>query len=183
MPLGIVIVEFDRFEGGEVFFKYPEEFEVDDKYIQQITISHNFVSSIMITRDNTINALSFYNEEHGKTFIIFLNSREDGQDYYEIIKQLDSILLKNLPEKVLFEELINLYRKRVEKLLEVSHNTEIKILLALTLQESQTIDELYTTICPTKIKGKRTTFNNALDRLIEKGLVKKIDKDSVRINI
>jgi hypothetical protein len=210
MPLGIVIVEFDRNIGGEIFFKHPEEFEVDDKYIQQITISHNFVSSIMITRDNVINALSFYNEEHEKTFVIFLNQREDGQDYYEIIKQLDGILLKDLPEEVLFEEIKDLYnlscsiinvreevmlkfaneisemkgiehdfRKRLEKLMEISQNTEIKILLALTLKESQTINELYAT----EIKGKRTTFNNALDRLIEKKLVRKFNNDTVRINI
>lgn len=210
MPLGIVIIAFDRNLGGDIYFKYPENFEVDDKYIQQITISHNFVSSIMITKDNTVNALSYYNEEYEKTIVIFLSQREDGQDYYEIIKQLDNILQKDLSEDILFEEIINLYnlscsiinvreevmlkfaneisemkgiehdfRKRINKIFELCQNTEIKILLALTLKEPQTINELYAT----HIKGKRTLFNNALQRLIDKKLIKKYNNSTVRLNI
>lgn len=110
MPKGIVILDFDEFEGAVVYFKFPEDLEIDDKYLQQITISHNFVSSIMVQRDDTINTISFYNEETGKTIILFLTLLEDGQDYYEIIKQIDKIFFEDLSDNEIFSKLRDMFQ-------------------------------------------------------------------------
>jgi hypothetical protein len=110
MPSGLAIIKFDEFEGAKPHFVYPPEFEVDDKYIQQIQISHNFISSIMVHEYGKLNAISYYNEDHGKTIVLFLSKMEDGQDYYEIINQLDQALSKDLPEEQIFENVVRIYR-------------------------------------------------------------------------
>ena len=94
MPQGIIILKFDQFEGAVISFQHPTEFEIDDKYLQQIHISHNFISSIMVSEyDNSqVNAISHYNEETLNTVILFLTKYEDGQDFYEVINQANDII-------------------------------------------------------------------------------------------
>lgn len=94
MPQGIIILEFDQYEGAVISFKHPAEFDIDDKYLQQIHISHNFISSIMVSEYNNsqVNAISHYNEETLKTVILFLTKYEDGQDFYEVINQANEII-------------------------------------------------------------------------------------------
>jgi len=110
MPEGLAIINFDEFEGAKLYFTYPPEYEVDDKYVQQIQISHNFISSIMVHEYGKMNAISYYNDDHGKTVVLFLNKMEDGQDYYEIINQLDQALSKDVPEEQIFEDVVRIYR-------------------------------------------------------------------------
>jgi hypothetical protein len=94
MPQGIIILNFDQFEGAVISFKHPAEFEIDDKYLQQIHISHNFISSIMVSEydNNKVNAISHYNEDTLKTVILFLTKYEDGQDFYEVINTANEII-------------------------------------------------------------------------------------------
>lgn len=96
MPQGIIILKFDQFEGAVISFKHPSDFEIDDKYLQQIHISHNFISSIMVSEygsvPNKVNAISHYNEETLKTVILFLKKYEDGQDFYEVINTANEII-------------------------------------------------------------------------------------------
>jgi len=213
MPIGIVILKFDPYEGATIEFKYPNDFEVYDNYIQQIAISHNFISSILLHRDNKINALSFYNEEYKKTIIIFLSQTEDGQDYYEIIRQIDNLLSKANDDDFIKEEIKNIFllsksiinvkdqillkfanelaeakskeddfKRRLEKLFEICENCnviDLKILIALTLKDLQTKNELYTT----KIKGKKTEFDEALQRLEKLGLIKILKNNRIMINV
>ncbi|MHA1821461.1 MAG: hypothetical protein ACTSU2_01845 [Promethearchaeota archaeon] len=118
MPLGILIIDFDEFEGAVTFFRYPPDFHIENEinYIQQIQISHNFISSIMIHQDEHINCISFYNDVHRKTIALFLSKYDDGQDFFEIIKQMDYVLTQNAEgkkftsEEELFDELIRIFK-------------------------------------------------------------------------
>ncbi|MCP4762818.1 MAG: hypothetical protein GY870_13650 [archaeon] len=113
MPKGMVIIDWDEFSGAETFFQYPDNFIVDDNNLQQIQISHNFISSIMVHRDDNVNAISYYNEDHGKVIALFLTKLEDGQDYYEFIKQLDDTMVQckdRLSQEDLFLELIRMFK-------------------------------------------------------------------------
>ncbi|MHA1340781.1 MAG: hypothetical protein ACTSRZ_12180 [Promethearchaeota archaeon] len=215
MPLGIVILEFDPFEGNTIYYKYPEDFEVSENYLQQIAISHNFISSILLNRDENINALSFYNGEYKKTVIIFLSQNEDAQDFYETIRQLDNLFLKKKPKEDIIEEIQNIfkfsqsitnvkhevlvkfanelseaksreddYRRRLEKIFELcDDNTytpiDIKILIALTLKDFQTKNELFTT----RIRGTKTDFEKSLEKLQKKGLIKVFKNNKIMINV
>ncbi len=111
MPIGLVIIHWDTYQGATEFFKYPPNFEVSNEHIQQIQISHNFISSIMSHRDDDVNVLSFYNDNHKKVIALFLSKLEDGQDYRKIIERFDQVLLEKLSgsQEILFKELIDVY--------------------------------------------------------------------------
>ena len=49
MPNGIFLINWDVVEGGTIYLKYPESLEIPDPVVQQITISHNFTESYIIT--------------------------------------------------------------------------------------------------------------------------------------
>ncbi len=112
MPQGIIILKFDQFEGAVISFKHPAEFEIDDKYLQQIHISHNFISSIMVSEydNNKVNAISHYNEETLTTVILFLTKYEDGQDFYEVINTANEIIRNpSISKDYREEELIRMF--------------------------------------------------------------------------
>ena len=111
VPIGLLVIEWDTYQGAVEFFKYPPEFEVTSEHMQQIQISHNFISSIMSHSDDEVNVLSFYNDIHKKVIAFFLSKLEDWQDYRKVIERFDQVLLShtNDTEDVLFQELIEVY--------------------------------------------------------------------------
>ncbi|MHA1729898.1 MAG: hypothetical protein ACTSWY_14385 [Promethearchaeota archaeon] len=214
MPQAIVIIEFDEFEGAIITFKYPSDFEIEEKYIQQIQISHNFISSIMVHEydNNRVNAISHYNEDTLKTIVLFLTKYEDGQTFYGIIEQVNGVLsTPNLSREQFKEEIIRMFdlsmsligareevmrklaedtantkmqihdfNNRIGKLLDLSNNTEICILMALCLNDTQKLNDLYKKV--KNVSGKkRSTFINALKRLKTRKLIKN-KKGVVQIN-
>jgi hypothetical protein len=111
LPIGLVIIHWDSYQGAVEFFKYPPEFNVSNEHLQQIQMSHNFISSIMSHRDDDVNVLSFYNDTHKKVIAFFLSKLEDWQDYRKVIERFDQVLLShsNDTKDVLFKELIDVY--------------------------------------------------------------------------
>jgi hypothetical protein len=155
MPIGLVVIHWDTYEGATEFFKYPPDFEVSNEHIQQIQISHNFIDSISLHRDDDVNVLSYYNNEHKKVIALFLSKLEDGQDYRKIIQRFDEVLLKhkNDPKDILFKELIEVYdysfsvinareevmlhlAEKVSSLTEVEHDFNKRITTLLTYSGS-----------------------------------------------
>lgn len=209
MPEGLVIIEFDDFEGAKISFKYPEEFDVEDKYVQQINISHNFISSIMLNKDDTINAISYYNEEHLKTVVLFLKQREDGQDYYEIIRQLDDVFLRELADGEKEAELRRIYDlstsiinvreqvlvKQANELADVKSELHEYKLRLEEMMNVCTDPEMCILIALTLVEQEKKEellnmiplddqkkFEGALDNLVMKDLIKIYKNTNVRIN-
>lgn len=111
MPIGLVIIHWDSYQGAMEFFKFPQDFEVSNEHVQQIQISHNFISSIMSHRDDEVNVLSFYNDIHKKVIALFLSKLEDWQDYRKVIERFDQVLIEHVKDakETLFKALIEVY--------------------------------------------------------------------------
>ncbi len=80
LPIGLVIIEWDTFQGATEFFKYPPDFnQISNDNVQQIQISHNFISSVMFHRDDEVNVISYYNDVHKKVIALFCpNMKKDN---------------------------------------------------------------------------------------------------------
>ncbi len=158
MPIGLVIIEWDTFQGATEFFKYPSDFDqVSNDNIQQIQISHNFISSIMEHRDDDVNVISYYNDTHKKVIALFLKKMEEGRYYYKIIERFDQVLLQNFPKDELLKELIEVYKysftvinareevmdyltNRVSTLTEIEHDFNKRISRLLDLTDGKHLD-------------------------------------------
>ncbi|MBN2155449.1 MAG: hypothetical protein JW776_05365 [Candidatus Lokiarchaeota archaeon] len=160
MPIGLVIIQWDSYQGAMEFFKYPQEFEVSNEHIQQIQISHNFISSVMLHRDEEANVISFYNDSHKKVIALFLSKLENGQDYYKVIERFDKVLLESqdLPFEKLIKKLIEVYdysfsiinareevmlylAERVSALTEVEHDFNKRLAFLLEFMNERQINE------------------------------------------
>lgn len=158
MPIGLVIIEWDTFQGATEFFKYPSDFDqVSNDHIQQIQISHNFISSIMEHRDDDVNVISYYNDDHKKVIALFLKKMEEGRYYYKIIERFDQVLLLNLPKDELIQELIEVYKysfsvinareevmdhltNRVSSLTEIEHDFNKRVSKLLHIVDRKHLD-------------------------------------------
>ena len=158
MPIGLVIIEWDTFQGASEFFKFPSDFDqVSNDNIQQIQISHNFISSIMEHRDDDVNVISFYNDKHKKVVALFLKPREEGRYYYKIIERFDQVLVQNLPKEELIKELIEVYKysftvinareevmdhltNRVSSLTEIEHDFNERVLKLMNIVDGKHLD-------------------------------------------
>ena len=55
MPQGLVLISWDEYEGAQIAFKEPASLEIPEPIIQHIQISHNLISSWMITQEEGFN--------------------------------------------------------------------------------------------------------------------------------
>ena len=111
LPIGLVIIEWDTYQGATEFFKYPPDFDqVSNDNVQQIQISHNFISSVMFHRDDEVNVISYYNDAHKKVIALFLSKYEEGRYYKRIIERFDDVLSQNLSKEDLINEIIEVYK-------------------------------------------------------------------------
>ncbi|MHA2391946.1 MAG: hypothetical protein ACXAEX_08240 [Promethearchaeota archaeon] len=81
MPLGIFLIKWDEVIGGTVYMRYPEELEIPDPIVQQITISHNFTESYIITEEQEWKSVSYYNENQEMIIVLVLSRYDIGKDY------------------------------------------------------------------------------------------------------
>ena len=73
MPNGIFLIQWDQVEGGMIYMKYPETLEIPDPVVQQITITHNFTESYIITEEKNWNSVSYYNERKELILVLVLS--------------------------------------------------------------------------------------------------------------
>ena len=90
MPNGIFLIRWDEVEGGIVYLKFPEDLEVPNPVVQQITISHNFTESYIITEEKNWNSVSYYNENKEIIVVLVLSKFDDGNDYLEILEKFNN---------------------------------------------------------------------------------------------
>ena len=101
MPVGIFLIRWDEVEGGLIYMKYPEDLEIPDPVVQQITITHNFTESYIITEEQNWNSISYYNENKEMTIVLVLSKYDDGNDYKEILEKFNQQIDKENDEEKL----------------------------------------------------------------------------------
>lgn len=105
MPNGIFLIKWDEVEGGIIYLKYPENLEISNPVVQQITISHNFTESYIITEEKNWNSVSYYNENKEMIIVLVLSKFDDGNDYLEILEKFNQEIDKLTEEEKLKENL------------------------------------------------------------------------------
>ena len=103
MPAGIFLIKWDEVIGGTIYMRYPENLEIPDPIVQQITISHNFTESHIITEEKHWNSVSYYNENKEMIIVLVLrpSSLDDGNDYIEFLEDFNKELDKDFKEDML----------------------------------------------------------------------------------
>jgi len=212
LPIGLVIIQWDAYQGAEEFFRFPQDFHVSNEHIQQIQISHNFISSVMLHRDDDANVVSFYNDAHKKVIALFLSKYEEGQYYYKIIDRFDQVLVQNLPENEIKRELIEVYEysfsvinareevmehlaQKVSSLTEIEHDFTKRLEKLLELIEGKNLDSkiLIALILHTELPTgelyklintdlSKSSFYQCLRKLEEQKSIKHPQRGLVRIN-
>jgi hypothetical protein len=105
MPNGIFLIQWDEVEGGIIYLKYPESLEIPNPVVQQITISHNFTESYIITEEKNWNSVSYYNENKEMIIVLVLSKFDDGNDYLEILEKFNREIDKVTNEEKLKKNL------------------------------------------------------------------------------
>jgi hypothetical protein len=105
MPVGIFLIRWDEVEGGIIYLKFPEDLEIPNPVVQQITISHNFTESYIITEEKNWNSVSYYNENKEIIVVLVLSKFDDGNDYLEILEKFNTEIDKLTEEEKLKENL------------------------------------------------------------------------------
>ncbi len=105
MPNGIFLIRWDEVEGGIIYLKFPEDLEIPNPVVQQITISHNFTESYIITEEKKWNSVSYYNEKKEIIIVLVLSKFDDGNDYLEILEKFNQEIDKLTEEEKLKETL------------------------------------------------------------------------------
>jgi len=109
MPIGIFLIRWDEVEGGLIYLKYPETLEISNPVVQQITISHNFTESYIITEEKNWNSVSYYNENKEIIIVLVLSRYDDGNDYLEILEKFNQEIDKETEEEKLKEHLETMF--------------------------------------------------------------------------
>ncbi|MFX1328757.1 MAG: hypothetical protein ACFE91_11570 [Promethearchaeota archaeon] len=109
MPNGIFLIRWDEVEGGIIYLKYPENLEIPNPVVQQITISHNFTESYIITEEKNWNSVSYYNENKEIIIVLVLSKYDDGNDYLEILEKFNQEIDLELDEQKLKKHLETMF--------------------------------------------------------------------------
>ncbi|MFX0081650.1 MAG: hypothetical protein ACFE94_07850 [Candidatus Hodarchaeota archaeon] len=110
------MIKWDEVIGGTVYMRYPEDLEIPDPIVQQITISHNFTESHIITEEKDWNSVSYYNENKEMIIVLVLkpSSLDDGNDYIELLEDFNKELDKELNEDTLKIRLETMFSASLE---------------------------------------------------------------------
>ena len=116
MPTGIFLIKWDEVIGGTIYMRYPDNLEIPDPIVQQLTISHNFTESHIITEEKRCNFVSYYNEKKEMIIVLVLrpSSLDDGNDYLELLEDFNKEIDKELKEETLRSQLETMFRSSLE---------------------------------------------------------------------
>ena len=109
MPNGIFLIRWDEVEGGMIYMKYPENLVIGDSAVQQITISHNFTESYIITEEKNWNSVSYYNEKKNIILVLVLSRYDDGNDYLEALEKFNKEIDEVTDEQKLKQHLETMF--------------------------------------------------------------------------
>lgn len=118
MPTGVFLIKWDEVIGGTVYMRYPENLEIPDPIVQQITISHNFTESYIITEEEQWNSVSYYNDNREMIIVLVLSRYDDGNDFIPpqspLLEEFNRELDKEITEENLEISLETLYKNSLD---------------------------------------------------------------------
>ena len=114
MPTGIFLIKWDEVIGGTIYMRYPDNLEIPDPIVQQLTISHNFTESYIITKEKQLNSVSYYNENKEMIIVLILGIYDDGKDYLELLEGFNKELDKEFKEDMLKMRLETMFSSSLE---------------------------------------------------------------------
>ena len=114
MPTGIFLIKWDEVIGGTIYMRYPDNLEIPDPIVQQLTISHNFTESYIITKEKQWNSVSYYNENKEMIIVLILGIYDDGKDYLDLLEGFNKELDKEFKEDMLKIRLETMFRSSLE---------------------------------------------------------------------
>ncbi|MHA1775641.1 MAG: hypothetical protein ACTSWC_02640 [Promethearchaeota archaeon] len=110
MPRGIVIIDWDAFEGGIISFKYPETLDVPTNLVQLLQISHTFSEGLLTIKDGLFHAVSIGNEPLQKVIVLILSEFEDENDFFDIVNTMNSVVTDVQDDKQLQNQLVRVFQ-------------------------------------------------------------------------
>ncbi|MHA1885203.1 MAG: hypothetical protein ACXAAI_09890 [Promethearchaeota archaeon] len=116
MPTGIFLIKWDEVIGGTVYMRFPETLEIPEPIVQQITITHNFTESHIITEEKDWNSVSYYNAEKEIIIVLVLrpSSLDDGNDYLELLEKFNNELDVEASEESLQKYLESIFKDSLD---------------------------------------------------------------------
>ncbi|MBA7541691.1 hypothetical protein ES705_34007 [subsurface metagenome] len=114
MPTGIFLIKWDEVIGGTIYMRHPDNLEIPDPIVQQLTISHNFTESYIITKEKQWNSVSYYNENKEMIIVLILGIYDYGKDYLELLEGFNKELDKDFKEDMLKIRLETMFRSSLE---------------------------------------------------------------------
>ncbi|MBY8985147.1 MAG: hypothetical protein KGD65_08780 [Candidatus Lokiarchaeota archaeon] len=118
MPTGIFLIKWDEVIGGVVYMRYPETLEIPDPIVQQITISHNFTESYIISEEKQWNSVSYYNENKEMIIVLVLSRYDAGNDFIppqsSLLEEFNKELDKEITEEKLRIRLETLFKSSLD---------------------------------------------------------------------
>lgn len=110
MPKGIVIIDWDEFEGGIVSWRYPFDMEIPNNLVQLLQISHTFSEGLLTIKEDTFHAVSIGNEILQKVIVLILSEFEDENDFFDIVHTMNSVVTDSTDHDVLQSQLIRIFQ-------------------------------------------------------------------------
>ncbi|KKK42854.1 hypothetical protein LCGC14_0905780 [marine sediment metagenome] len=110
MPTGIFLIKWDEVIGGIVYMRYPEDLDIPEPIIQQITISHNFTESYIISKEKQWNSVSYYNVNKEMIAVLVLSQYDDGKDYLELVDEFNKEMDRDINEDKLRTRLEEMFK-------------------------------------------------------------------------
>jgi len=118
MPTGIFLIKWDEILGGTVYLRFPETLEIPDPIVQQITISHNFTESYIISEEKNWNSVSYYNENKEMILVLRLSRYDVGNDFIppnsSLLEEFNRELDKDMDEEKLKSSLETLFKSSLD---------------------------------------------------------------------
>jgi DNA-binding transcriptional regulator GbsR (MarR family) len=118
MPTGIFLMQWDEVIGGTVHMRYPETLEIPDPIVQQITISHNFTESYIISEEKNWNSVSYYNDNKEMILVLVLGKYDVGNDFIppnsSLLEEFNRELDKDMNEEKLKSSLETLFKSSLD---------------------------------------------------------------------
>ncbi len=118
MPTGIFLIKWDEVIGGTIYMRFPETLEIPDPIVQQITISHNFTESYIISEEKEWNSVSYYNDNKEMILVLALGRYDMGNDFIppnsSLLEEFNKELDKDMNEEKLKSRLETLFNSSLD---------------------------------------------------------------------